>query len=41
MGTGSQVGGLSRKLGNYNHANEGLGDGLDEIYIRWYQGVLR
>jgi len=35
--TGSQVGGLSRKLGNYNHANEGLGDGYDEIYIRWYQ----
>ncbi|MCY2954930.1 MAG: hypothetical protein NTU53_23620 [Planctomycetota bacterium] len=36
-GTGSQVGGLSRKLGNYNHANEGLGDGCDEIYLRWYQ----
>lgn len=36
-GTGSQVGGLSRKLGNYNHANEGLGDGHDEIYVRWYQ----
>ena len=36
-GTGSQVGGLSRKLGNYNHANEKLGDGYDEVYVRWYQ----
>jgi hypothetical protein len=36
-GSGSQVGGLSRKLGNYNHANEKLGDGYDEIYVRWYQ----
>ncbi len=35
-GTGSQVGGLSRKLGNYNHANERLGDGYDEIYVRYY-----
>jgi hypothetical protein len=36
QGSGSQVGGLSRKLGNYNHANEGLGDGYDEIYVRYY-----
>ncbi len=28
----SQVGGLSLKLGNYNHAGEGLGNGYDEIY---------
>ena len=32
----SQVGGLSLKLGNYNHANEGLGDGYDELYVRYY-----
>jgi hypothetical protein len=36
QGSGSQVGGLSLKLGNYNHANEGLGDGYDELYIRYY-----
>jgi hypothetical protein len=36
QGTGSQAGGLSRKLGNYNHANERLGDGYDEIYVRYY-----
>jgi hypothetical protein len=36
QGSGSQAGGLSLKLGNYNHANEGLGDGLDELYIRYY-----
>jgi hypothetical protein len=35
-GSGSQTGGLSLKLGNYNHANEGLGDGHDELYIRYY-----
>jgi hypothetical protein len=35
-GSGSQVGGLSMKLGNYNHANEGLGDGYDELYVRYY-----
>jgi hypothetical protein len=35
-GSGSQVGGLSLKLGNYNHANEGLGDGYEEVYIRYY-----
>jgi len=32
----SQVGGLSRKLGNYNHTNEGLGDGHDDLYVRYY-----
>ena len=36
VGSGSQVGGLSRKLGNYNHRNEGLGDGYDELYVRYY-----
>jgi hypothetical protein len=36
QGSGSQVGGLSMKLGNYNHTNEGLGDGYDELYIRYY-----
>lgn len=35
-GTGSQAGGLNRKLGNYNHAGEGLGKGHDELYIRYY-----
>jgi hypothetical protein len=35
-GSGSQSGGLSRKLGNYNHRNEGLGDGHDELYVRYY-----
>ena len=31
-----QVGGLSLKLGNYVNKFEGLGDGYDEIYIRYY-----
>ena len=35
-GKGSQVGGVSRKLGNYNHAREGLGPGYDELYVRYY-----
>lgn len=35
-GTGSQAGGLSLKLGNYNHGNEGLGDGYEELFIRYY-----
>jgi hypothetical protein len=35
-GSGSQTGGLSLKLGNYNHAREGLGDGYDELYLRYY-----
>jgi len=45
-GKGSSTGGLSRKLGNYNHRNEGLGDGYDELYVRYtiqfddaYEGV--
>jgi hypothetical protein len=33
---GSQAGGLSLNLGNYNHANEGLGEGYDDLYIRYY-----
>ena len=33
---GSSVGGLSKKLGNYNHAREGLGKGYDELYVRYY-----
>ena len=36
QGDGSQTGGLSLKLGNYNHANESLGDGYDELCIRYY-----
>ncbi len=32
-GSGSQSGGLSLKLGNYNHRNEGLGDGIEELWI--------
>ena len=32
----SQVGGLSLKLGNYNLAGEGLGNGYDELYVRYY-----
>jgi CubicO group peptidase (beta-lactamase class C family) len=32
----SQVGGLSLKLGNFTDANEGLGDGHDDLYIRYY-----
>ncbi len=32
----SQVGGLWLKLGNYSHANEGLGDGYDDLYVRYY-----
>lgn len=35
-GSGSQVGGLALKLGNYNHANEGLSEGYDELYVRYY-----
>lgn len=36
QGKGSQAGGLSLRLGNYNHANEGLGDGYEDLYIRYY-----
>ncbi len=32
----SQVGGIWLKLGNYNNSNEGLGDGYDELYVRYY-----
>lgn len=35
-GRGSSTGGLWRKLGNYNHAKEGLGKGHDELYVRYY-----
>lgn len=35
-GSGSQVGGLSLKLGNYEHRNENLGDGYDDLYVRYY-----
>jgi hypothetical protein len=35
-GKGSQTGGLSRKLGNYNHRNEGLGPGYQELFVRYY-----
>jgi len=35
-GKGSQTGGLSRKLGNYNHPSEGLGKGHEELFIRYY-----
>ena len=35
-GDGSQTGGLSLKLGNTNHAREGLGEGYDELYVRYY-----
>ena len=35
-GSGSQAGGMSLKLGNYNHRNEGLGDGYEELFIRYY-----
>ncbi len=36
LGGESQSGGLSLKLGNYNNADEGLGEGHDEVYIRYY-----
>ncbi|MEX0718740.1 MAG: hypothetical protein WD066_19250 [Planctomycetaceae bacterium] len=29
--------GVTKHLGNYNNRNEGLGDGYEEVYIRWYQ----
>jgi len=35
QGKGSQAGGLSLKLGNYNHANKGLGNGYEDLYIRY------
>ena len=33
---GEQVAGLTYKLGNYEDTDEGLGDGFEEIYIRYY-----
>ena len=36
QGKGSQAGGLSLKLGNYDNANEGLGAGYEDLYIRYY-----
>ncbi len=35
-GSGSQAGGLSLKLGNYDHAGEGRGDGYEELFVRYY-----
>jgi hypothetical protein len=35
-GARSQTGGMSLKLGNYNNADEGLGPGYDDLYIRYY-----
>ncbi len=35
-GGGSQSAGLTRKLGNYESKGEGRGDGLDEVYVRFY-----
>lgn len=35
-GSSSQTGGLSLLLGNYGDENEGLGDGYDELYLRYY-----
>lgn len=29
-------GGVSLKLGNYEHANEGRGDGYEELFVRYY-----
>ena len=34
--SGGQVAGIYYKLGNYDHPNEGLGDGYEEIFIRYY-----
>jgi hypothetical protein len=33
---GSQVGGLTLKLGNYKRKDEGLGDGCDDLFVRYY-----
>jgi hypothetical protein len=35
-GRSSQVGGLTLKLGNYVKQDEGLGDGYDDVYLRYY-----
>lgn len=34
--SGSETGGISMKLGNYSDEGEGLGDGHDELYVRYY-----
>ena len=36
VGKGSSGAGASIKLGNYNHAGERLGNGYDELYVRYY-----
>jgi len=36
-GNGSSSAGLSKHLGNYNNANEGVGPGYEEVYVRYYQ----
>ena len=33
----SSSAGLSKRLGNYDDANQGLGDGYEEVYVRYYQ----
>jgi len=33
----SSSAGLSMRLGNYDDANQGLGDGYEEVYVRYYQ----
>jgi hypothetical protein len=33
----SSSAGLSKHLGNYDNANEGLGAGYEEVYVRYYQ----
>jgi hypothetical protein len=36
MGRGEASGGVTLKLGNYENANEGRGDGYDELFVRYY-----
>ena len=35
-GKGESSGGVELRLGNYNHANEGRGDGYEELFVRYY-----
>ena len=35
-GGGSGVGGLSKAIGNYSGASDGLGPGYDELFVRFY-----
>jgi len=35
-GNGRHVGGVRRRLGNYSRKSEGLGDGYEEVYVRFY-----